>query len=71
MKPRSIHSQIILATQSVSLLEQFDPDDVMVVEREDGVTTFNRLRSEDLHDWLDEYSLGELWEKNVFGGGPA
>jgi predicted ATPase len=67
----SHHCQVILATQSVPLLEQFDPEDVVVVEREEGASTFKRLRSEDLQDWLEDYSLGELWQKNVFGGGPA
>jgi predicted ATPase len=71
VKGAGYHCQVILATQSVPLLEQFDPEDVVVVEREDGASTFKRLRSEDLQDWLEDYSLGELWQKNVIGGGPA
>jgi predicted ATPase len=67
----SHHSQVIVATQSVPLLEQFDPEDVVVVDREEGASTFKPLRSEDLQDWLEDYSLGELWQKNVIGGGPA
>jgi len=62
--------QIILSTQSAALLDHFDAGDVIIVERKDGESIFNRLSREDLHDWLREYSLGELWEKNVLGGRP-
>jgi len=65
------HCQVILATQSVSLLEHFDPEDVVVVERQHGASTFNRLPLDDLKEWLEDYSLGELWQKNVIGGGPV
>jgi len=65
------YCQVLLATQSISLLEQFDLEDVVVVEREGGTSTFTRLEAERLDDWLKDYSLGELWEKNVIGGGPA
>jgi predicted ATPase len=68
-------SQIILATQSVTLLEHFEPEDVIVVERnrdERGYaeSTFRRLEPKKLESWLGDYSLGELWEKNVVGGRP-
>jgi predicted ATPase len=68
-------SQIILATQSVTLLEHFNPEDVIVVERikdEHGYakSTFTRLEPAKLQSWLGDYSLGELWEKNVVGGRP-
>lgn len=71
VKGAAFHSQIILATQSVALLEHFDPEDIIVVDRENGASTFTRLEPEKLKDWLDDYSLGELWEKNVIGGGPV
>lgn len=64
------HSQIILATQSVTLLNYFAPDEVVVCERHDDSSTFRRLSENELQTWLHEYSLGELWEKNVFGGRP-
>ncbi len=70
MKAASLHSQIIVATQSVTLLEEFDAADVIVVDRDDGKSTFTRQDPERLKDWLEEYSLGELWQKNVMGGGP-
>ncbi|MBL7190438.1 AAA family ATPase [bacterium] len=63
--------QVILATQSKDLVDQFEPEDIIVVERHDGESIFKRLNSEDLKDWLEDYTLGELWEKNVIGGRPS
>lgn len=71
VKGAAVQAQVVLATQSVALLEQFEPQDVVVVDREHGASTFSRLDPEKLKDWLEEYSLGELWEKNVIGGGPV
>ena len=62
--------QVIAATQSVALVDCFDPEDIVVVERPDRASTFKRLEPAALKDWLDEYSLSELWEKNVIGGRP-
>jgi predicted ATPase len=63
--------QVIVATQSPNLLDHFDPEEVVVVEQPDQATTFRRLNAVELADWLQEYSLSELWEKNVLGGRPA
>ena len=71
IKRASKNSQTICATQSPLLLDKFEPDDVLVAEREDGTTKFTRLNSESLDSWLDHYSLGQLWEKNQFGGRPV
>ena len=62
--------QIILATQSMALIDCFNPEDVVVVEREGRGSVFRRLSSEALDVWLEDYSLSELWEKNVIGGRP-
>jgi predicted ATPase len=62
--------QVIVATQSVPLLNQFEADHVVVVEQRNGLTSFVRLEEAKLQEWLQEYSLGELWEKNVLGGRP-
>jgi predicted ATPase len=66
----SHHCQVIVATQSAAVVDQFEPEEVIVVHRQNGASTLERLSSEALADWLAEYALGELWEKNVFGGGP-
>ncbi|MCY4539563.1 MAG: AAA family ATPase [Chloroflexi bacterium] len=61
--------QIIVATQSVSLVNEFSVDDLIVVELEDGVSTFQRLDESQFNVWLEDFSVGELWDKNVLGGG--
>lgn len=63
--------QIIVSTQSVPLLNQMDPGDVIVVDHKDGASQFSTLDAAQLADWLDDYSLGDLWEKNVIGGRPC
>ncbi len=70
VKSASESTQVILSTQSVNLLDQFDADDVIMVEREDNQTVFRRQNAEELTEWLEEYSIGELWDKNVLGGRP-
>ena len=67
----SVDTQVIVATQSTLLLDQFDPEDVLVAERVNGGTQLKRLNSEDLRSWLEDYSLGQLWEKNELGGRPV
>jgi predicted ATPase len=64
------HTQVLTSTQSSAFLDNFEPEDIVVVEREADGSTFNRLNAADLSAWLEEYSLGETWEKNVVGGGP-
>jgi predicted ATPase len=63
--------QIIVSTQSVELLNAFEPEDIIVVEREQGATVLKRLDSEELGDWLEDYTLGELWKRNILGGRPS
>lgn len=62
--------QIVLATQSPALLDHFAPEEVVVAERIDGATRFRRLEPEQLAGWLEDYSLSELFDKNVLGGRP-
>lgn len=63
-------SQVIVSTQSVGLIDNFEPEDIITVDREDDQSVFRRLDSEDLKDWLEDYTLGELWNKNVIGARP-
>ncbi len=69
-KKTSHHVQVLVSTQSSSFLDHFDPQDVVVVDREGTESKFIRPDAEQLEAWLEEYSLGEVWEKNVIGGGP-
>lgn len=64
-------TQIVVSTQSVPLVNQFTPEDLVVVDREEGQSVFRRLDARALTGWLEEYGLGDLWEKNVIGGRPS
>lgn len=62
-------TQIVVATQSPLLLDQFVIEDIVVVNRKEGQSTFERLNRADYDQWLKEYSVGQLWTKNVIQGG--
>lgn len=66
----STECQVIVATQSMELVDQFEADDVIVVDRQERESTFCRQNSEQLKEWLDEYTVSELWKKNIIGGRP-
>lgn len=70
LRGAAAHTQIIAATQSVTLLDHLHPEEVIVAEQEDGASSFRRLEELPLRDWLEEYTVGELWLKNVLGGRP-
>ena len=70
MKQASVDTQVIVSTQSSLLVDHFEPADVVVADRVDGGTKFTRLESSKLAVWLEDYSLGQLWEKNELGGRP-
>lgn len=71
IRSASQHAQVILATQSVSLVDRFSVEDIVVVNRTGRESTLQRYTESELHEWLEEYSLSELWEKNVIGGRPS
>jgi predicted ATPase len=62
--------QVIVSTQASLLLDELTPEQVIVVNQHDGESTLERLDPEKLADWLQEYTLGQLWEKNELGGLP-
>ncbi|GAB5490572.1 MAG: AAA family ATPase [Phototrophicaceae bacterium] len=70
MRSASQKMQLIVSTQSVPLLDEFSIDDLIIVERENDVSTFKRLDEQEFSLWLEEYTVGELWEKNILGGRP-
>ncbi len=72
IKTASQHCQVIVATQSPRLVDEFSLEDIIVAEWDDkkNCSTFNKLNKEKLNEWLENYSLSELWEKNVLGGQP-
>jgi predicted ATPase len=66
----SAQSQIIISTQSANFIDNFEPENIITVDRRDHQSVFNPQNSENLKDWMLEYGIGELWNKNVIGGRP-
>jgi predicted ATPase len=64
------HTQILISTQSSTFIDSFEPEDIIVVEHNGEETSFARQTAGSLSPWLEDYSLGQIWEKNVMGGGP-
>ena len=62
--------QVIVATQSARFVDTFDLDEIIVLEIRDGRTECRRLDASEFRRWIDEFSPGQLWEKNLFGGKP-
>jgi predicted ATPase len=63
--------QIICTTQSAELLSEFAPEEVLVADRSAGASVFKRVDTENLKVWLeDEFTLGDIWKKNLIGGRP-
>ncbi|ETR65430.1 MAG: hypothetical protein OMM_14267, partial [Candidatus Magnetoglobus multicellularis str. Araruama] len=63
-------NQIICTTQSVSFSNHFMPENFIIVDRKNDMSTFQRLTGKQFQHWLKDYSMGDLWEKNLIGGGP-
>ena len=72
VKDASVHSQVIIATQSPQLIDGFSLDSIVVLEQDNETrsTIAHRLDKEQLTEWIDEYTVSELWRKNVIGGQP-
>lgn len=70
LRSASEHSQIIISTQSVEMVNQFEPEEIIVVDRENDQSVFKKYNSQDLAVWLEDYSIGEIWQKNLIGGRP-
>jgi predicted ATPase len=71
MRKTASKTQLIVSTQSTHLVNQFELSDLLVVNRQNGASNIERLNEEQYKDWLEDYSVGELWEKNVIGGRPS
>lgn len=70
MKSFATAKQLIVSTQSVTLINHFEADDIIVTDKKDGASVLRRLDADELEAWKDDYSLGEIWEKNIIGGRP-
>lgn len=72
IKDASMHVQVIVATQSPALIDRFDIDNITIIERDEDrqCTTAKKLGGNEYKEWVEAYTLSELWDKNVFGGRP-
>jgi predicted ATPase len=70
LKSASTKTQVIVSTQSVTLINQLEPENIIVVDRENQQSVFRHLDKADMSGWLEAYGLGDLWEKNIIGGRP-
>lgn len=70
IKKASANSQIIISTQSVNLVSNFEPENIIAVDRHQEHSEFKRLESEELNTWLEDFTLGDLWLKNMIKGQP-
>jgi len=72
VKIASQYTQVVLATQSPALLDEFQPEQITVIERDPltNSSIFKRFTEEDLKVWLEDYTLSEIWDKNILGGKP-
>lgn len=69
-------TQLIISTQSIQLLNEFGPEPeengskILIVENRNGATTITTPTPEMLAGWMEEYSIGDLWQMNILGGNP-
>lgn len=62
--------QVIVSTQSPVVLDHFEPKHIVVAERHDAATVLKRLDEAELAAWLEDYTLAQLYDKNLLGGRP-
>lgn len=65
----SKNCQVIVATQSTDLISHFLPEDIITVDQLNGESIFKRLNSDKLKKWLDDYTIDDLWKRNIITGG--
>jgi len=70
IKVASKDNQIICSTQSVTFANQFDAEDFIVVDQNGGASSFSRVDKDELEGWLENFSMGDIWTKNIIGGRP-
>lgn len=70
IKAASSHCQVFVATQSISLVNNFELEDLVVIDRKGRNSEYHRPDSENLQAYLEEFSTGQIWEKNIIGGRP-
>lgn len=70
LQSAAVKTQVIVSTQSVTLINQLRPESIIVVDRKEDQSVFRKITSSELDAWLEDYGLGDMWEKNIIGGRP-
>ncbi|MES2416279.1 MAG: AAA family ATPase [Patescibacteria group bacterium] len=70
LKSAATRTQVIVSTQSVTLINQLKPESIIVVNRTEEQSFFKKLTVSELSNWLEDYGVGDMWEKNIIGGRP-
>lgn len=70
IKAASSHCQVFVATQSISLVNNFELEDLVVIDRKGRNSEYTRPNADNLQAYLEEFSTGQIWEKNIIGGRP-
>jgi predicted ATPase len=70
LREASARTQLIVTTHSDSLVSALSdtPESILVCDRDSEGTHLRRLEREPLKEWLEKYSLGELWRMGEIGG---
>ena len=71
----SINSQVFITTQSPRLIDQFEPKNIIVINRKQDdngryCSDFEKFTDDGLSSWLEDYSLADMWDSNILGGRP-
>ena len=69
-KSAAERTQVLVSTQSTAFLDHFEPEDIIIVDRVGKESRFSRPDAAHFKEWLEDYTVSQVWEKNVFGGGP-
>ncbi len=64
-------TQIIASTQSSTFADFFDIEDIIIADTKENATVFKRLDTNEYKEWFEQYSIGEMWQKNLIGGVPS
>ncbi len=68
LRDASQRTQLIVATHADRLVRALQPNEILVADQENGVTTMKWGDALDLERWLADYTMDELWGMNIFGG---
>ena len=70
LQDASMRGQYIVATHSPELIRWLEPKEILILDKEEGRTSFTWADSLDLKEWLQEYTLDQIWLMGTLGGRP-